>query len=347
MKKLTFIFIGVAIGFCSCKKPDTTPIQNSGEVIFGPLKFELGSMQKILDGYIVKAIAFDSKGNAWIGTFNQGVIRYNAQETVIFNSDNSIIPKDFVIWDIAVDKNDNVWVGGTEGLLKYDGKKFTLYNSRNTAMPEDVVWNIAVDSKNNIWLASCRFRQGGLAKYDGAEWTAYTPGNSALPTNSVKSIAIDRSDNVWLALSDEINEAYLVKISNNKWNVYAEKELGFKPFYFGDIEFNSKNCLVGAIDHSIGGSLVTPPPHFFTFDGKTTTLLSCDDAYIHISKPKITIDHNNYVWHYGVNSDCGVWVGERWKKFDRSEFGGSSVWALKEDARKRIWFGTEDGIYIR
>ena len=301
--------------------------------------------QKILDGYAVTAIAFDSKGNAWIGTQGKGLIRYNTNETVIYNSENSILPEDFWISDIAVDKNDNVWIGA-DGAWKYDGEEFTLYNSQNTTMPEDVVWSIAVDSKNNIWFASCRFRQGGLVKYDGTKWTSYTPDNSPLPTNSVKGIAIDKSDNIWLALSDYVNLSYLVKISNDKWNVYDENDLGFTPYYLGGIQCDSKNRLWGAIDYSLSGTWVSPPPHFFIFDGQQTTLLSCGDD-ISIRHSKIMIDSNDYVWCFGSGSVCGVWIDEQWTQLDNSEFGGSSVWVIKEAPNRRIWFGTTNGIYIR
>ena len=227
--------------------------------------FELGPLQKILDGYEVMRIAFDSKGNAWIVTRGKGLIRYNENETVVYNFDNLVLPENFYIFDMAVDKNDNVWIGGDVGLLKYDGKKFTLYNSRNTAMPEDIVWSIAVDSQNNLWLASCRVRQGGLVKYDGSKWTVYTLANSVLPVNMIHSIAIDKSDNVWLALGEYVNESYLVKISNEKWNndnwnIYTEKELGFKPYSLGSIQCDSKNRLWGTIDYSLSSSFISNRP---------------------------------------------------------------------------------------
>ena len=321
---------------------------------------DVGPLHKLLGGYVVQAIAFDSKGNAWLGAYelknpqeaNQKpedkhyIIRYNTQAMVFYHSGNSILPEDFRILDIAVDKNDNVWFGGTGGLLRYDGKEFTFFNSQNTAMPEDVVTSIAVDSKNNIWLASCRFRQGGLVKYDGSQWTTYTPDNSALPGNLIHGIAIDKSDNVWLALGDYVNQAYLVKISNGKWDLFGEKELGFKPYYFGGIQCDSKNRLWGAIDYSLSNTMVSPSPHFFIFDGEITNLLTCGDG-IRVGKQKITIDHKDNVWCFGAGATCGVWIGNRWTQLDRSEFGGSSVWIIKEDTERRIWFGTENGVYIR
>jgi ligand-binding sensor domain-containing protein len=335
MKKLVYILC-IAVFFFSCDKLEPE------------LKvFEAGSSQKILDGYTVTAIAFDSKGNAWIGTQGQGLIRYNEKGTAVYNSDNSALPENFLIWDIAVDKDDNVWMGADGGAWKYDGEKFTLYNSQNTAMPEDIVWLIAVDSKNNIWFASCRFRQGGLVKFDGKKWTAYTPDNSPLPTHSVKGISFDKSDNVWLSLSDYVNRGYLVKISNDKWNIYDENDLGFKPYYFGGIQCDSKNRLWGAIDYSLSSTWVSPSPHFFIFDGTRTTPLSCGNDIRVGNQPKITVDNNDYVWCFGTASVCGVWIGEQWIQFDSSEFGGSSVRAIEESPSRRIWFGTENGIYIR
>ena len=356
----------IIAGFFSCYKQSSfvqeeeiveQEIVEQEEEFVEPEEFTTGAFQKILDGYVVQAIAFDSKGNAWIGAFelevseeeNQKpktqhyVIRYNVQETEFYNSENSIIPKDFWIYDIAVDKNDNVWIGGTGGLLKFDGIEFTLYNSNNTSMPEDVVWSVEVDSKNNIWMASCRFRQGGLVKYDGTQWTAYTPDNSALPDNSINDIAIDQSDNVWLTVND-----YLVKVSDEKWKVYDKNDLGLTNFIFAGIQFNSKNLLLGITDHSFNGFAIQPPSELYNFDGKKSTILSKIDNITSIpGRTKITIDNNDYVWCYGIASACGVWIGDQWTQIDRSEFGGSSPWIIKESPDHRIWFGTANGIYIR
>jgi len=329
-------FLCIVIFFCSCGKYE--PVSNQTTETYKSEK--LGLLQKILKGYVVTAIAFDSKGDAWIGTQSQGLIHYNEKKTVVYNSKNSVLPKETIL-DIAVDKNDNVWIG-SDGLWKYDGKKFTLYNTRNTVMPGDVVWSIAIDSKNNIWLAST-----GLVKYDGSKWTAYTSDNSPLPINYVYCIAIDQSDNVWLALNGYVNEAYLVKFSNDKWEVFDKNDLGFTPYQFGGIQCDSKNRLWGAIDYSLSSFIVSPRPHFFIFDGKNTTQLSIGDNMSGNARSGITIDHNEYVWCFGPVCNCGVWIDEQWTQLDRKEFRNSSAWVIKEAPDHRMWFGTEDGIYIQ
>ena len=139
MKKLIYVLyitlFAVSAVVTSCKKEDVNG-------------FELGPLQKVLDGYVVVAIDFDSKGNAWIVS-NVGLIRYNKRETIFYNEENSGIPA-LRIYDVTVDKNDVIWLGVDGGLLRFDGIEAMLYNSQNTPMPEDIVWSIAVDIQNNI-----------------------------------------------------------------------------------------------------------------------------------------------------------------------------------------------------
>ena len=128
----------------------------------------------------------------------------------------------------------------------------------------------------------------------------------------------------------------MVKISDDKWDTYDENDFGFKPYYFGGIQCDSKNSLWVSIDYSLSSTWISPSPHFFIFDGKNTTL---DNMYI---GPPITIDHNGYVWF-----PFGVWNGKKFTQFDSSKFGGSGVWVVKESPDYRMWFVTENGIYIR
>src|ERR1035437_6289897 len=204
MKKLIYI-ICLLVVFTSCRKHnDSAP------------SFNTNFNHKILDGYFITAIAFDHLGNAWIGTFKQGLIKYNAGGIVVYNSTNSIISSTAVINDIAVDSKNNIWIGA-DGLYKYDGSSFKVYNTANKTIPEDYVPSVAVDSKDNVWFSSCRQGTGGVMKYDGTNWNLYTPANSVLPVNFVKSITVDKNDNVWLAFTQTVSQTYLAKISKDIW----------------------------------------------------------------------------------------------------------------------------------
>lgn len=325
MIRLSFILL---IFLVSCEKNENPePIQNNFN-------------SKILDGYFITAIAFDNQGNTWIGTFKQGLIKYNSEELIVYNSKNSIISDAGVIHDIAIDSKNNVWIG-SDGLIKYDGVAFTLFNTENTPIPEDYVSSIAIDSKDNIWFSSSRFRQGGIVKYNGSDWTVYTPGNSELPVNFVQSITIDKNDNVWLALNEIVNNAYLAKISDDKWKIYTSDDLGFTPYYFGNIQINSKNQLCGAIDYSLSSTITNDGPQAFIFDGTSAEQLQYDSiSNIHF----IFVDKMDNIWCPGSDG-FAVFNGQKWTIVN-SNFREESVFVIEQSFENKIWVGTENGIYI-
>ena len=328
MKKvIPFLTIGLIL--ISCEKTNDNP---------EPLKTVFDS--QILEGFFVKSIAFDNYGNAWIGTFKQGLIKYNSRETIIYNSNNSIITDTSVIYDIAVDSRNNVWIS-CDGLIKYDGTSFTKYSTENTPIPEDFISSIAVDSKDNIWFSSSRFRQGGIVKYDNTNWTVYTPENSDLPVNFVQSIAIDDNDNVWLALNEIVNDSYLVKISNDNWTIHTSSDLGFTPYHFGDIKLNSKNELCGAIDYSLSSMIENKGPQIFIYNENSSTQLQYDTE----SNIKfISIDNQDNIW-CGTHEGYAVYNGQDWT-IDNSSFKDVSVFAIEQSPDDKIWIGTGCGIYI-
>jgi ligand-binding sensor domain-containing protein len=326
-KILTILTIGFIL--ISCEKTNENP---------EPLQTDFKT--RILDGYFIKSIAFDNIGNAWIGTFKQGLIKYNSSETVIYNSENSIISDTSVIYDIAIDNKNNVWIS-CDGLIKYDGTSFVKYSTDNSPIPEDFISSIAIDSKDNIWFSSSRFRQGGIVKYDNTNWTVYTPDNSDLPVSFVQSIAIDESDNVWLALNEIVNDSYLVKISNNNWTTYTSSDLGFTPYYFGNIEINSKNELCGSIDYSLSSMITNSGPQVFVYSGNSSAQLQFDNE----SNIKfISIDNQDNIW-CGTYGGYAVYNGQEWT-IDNSSFKDLSVFTIEQSPDNKMWIGTGSGIYI-
>lgn len=328
MKKISTI-LSIGFIFISCEKTNDNP---------EPLQTDFNT--QILEGYFIKSIAFDNGGNAWIGTFKQGLIKYNSVETIVYNSDNSIITDTSVIYDIAVDSKNNVWIS-CDGLIKYDGINFTKYNSESTPIPEDFISSIAIDSKDNIWFSSSRFRQGGIVKYDNTNWTVYTPDNSDLPVNFVSSIAIDENDDIWLALNEIVNDSYLVKISNDTWKTYTSSDLGFTPYYFGNIEINGKNELCGAIDYSLSSTFYNNGPQVFIFNGNSSMQLKFDKESI---VKFISIDNQDNIW-CGTYGGYAVYNGQEWIT-DNSSFKDVSVFAIEQSPDNKIWIGTGSGIYI-
>ena len=323
----------VSLVFTSCEE--------SPEIVRIPGNPDMDFDHRILQGYFVKSIAFDSKGNAWIATSSQGLIKYNFSETVVYNSSNSPIADTTRMWDVAVDSKDQVWIG-CEGIIRFDGTDFTFFNSQNTPIPEDFVHSIAIDSKDNIWFTSSRFRQGGLVKFDGTTWEVYTPDNSDLPVNMIHSIAIDHQDRVWMALLETVTKTYLVRISGESWNTYTAENLGFSPYYINDLAINSYNEVCASIDYSLSSTLYHEGPDLFVFDGNSAVQLTADSIARGVAS--LMVDHEDNIW-CNLYQGYAVYNWENWVVNDSifREFGSFTIEQAPDSS---IWIGTGDGIYI-
>lgn len=327
MKKTVLLLLSITI-LVSCEKNrlNEKPVTDFGT--------------RILKEYFVLSMGFDRLENAWIGTFKQGVIKYNGAKTMVFNSSNSIIQDDWVINDIAIDSKGNVWIA-SQGLIKYDGEKFILYNSENTPIPEDYISCIEIDSRDNIWFTSCRFKQGGIVKYDGKNWTVFTPENSLLPDNFVQSIAIDVSDNIWLAVANHVNDTFLARISGDQWSFVTSEDLGFTPYYWGSIGINSKNEVCAAIDYSLSSLMRNDRTQVLIYDGNTCEKLQYDSIH---NVRSLTVDKQDNIWCV-TGTGYAVYNGQEWFS-DNTSFRDHGVFVIEQAMDDKIWIGTGEGIFI-
>jgi ligand-binding sensor domain-containing protein len=57
--------------------------------------------------------------------------------------------------EIVEDKAGNVWFGTSDGLIKYDGKKFTKFSKKEGLQGEDEeIWGLTIDKSGLIWVGS-------------------------------------------------------------------------------------------------------------------------------------------------------------------------------------------------
>ena len=281
MKRIVFnIVLLASLSFTSCENEEPIP---------DPTKFYPG--QTILSDYAIQSFDFDSKGTAWIGTFSNGLIKYSKTETKRFDSLNSLVPN-HMIWDVAVDRNDNVWIG-SEGLFMYDGYKFTRFTTENSSIPEDVVWAIAFDSNDNVWFSSSRHQRGGLVKFDGSTFEVFTPDNSPLPANSIHDVEIDEFDNIWLTSFASTTESYLVKIFFDDWEIRSGSDYGDPPFIFNRIAVDSESRVFAMNDFRYYSPTSFSGYQALVFGVDSVQMFSLDSTIIFKSA---IADHNDDFW---------------------------------------------------
>ena len=159
------------------------------------------------------SIAFDSNNNVFIGSHNFGLIGFkeNNGNPIIKNivGEEKNLPSPSVR-TIAIDKQNQVWLGGGKGIrVIYNIDEFfenSDYEPSEIIVLDDgiarellfqqFITDIEVDGANNKWIATL---DTGVYYFssDGQE-TIYhfTKNNSPLPTNDVLDIAIDETNGI-------------------------------------------------------------------------------------------------------------------------------------------------------
>ncbi|PZX58216.1 two component regulator with propeller domain [Algoriphagus ratkowskyi] len=143
-----------------------------------------------------------TNNNLWIGTDN-GLVRMTNEKMEIFGVTNSAIkPVKYnqniasSIRDAATDSRGNIWLAAGWDAYKFDGNKWTVYDSINS--PIEWPRKIFSDNYGNVFLTSW----DGLAKYDGENWSVIDSSNSALPSNKISGVYLDNQDRLWIGTFD-------------------------------------------------------------------------------------------------------------------------------------------------
>ncbi len=108
-----------------------------------------------------------------------------------------------LVFEILKDDYGFMWFGTTDGLNKYDGHTFTIYQNipgDTTSLSDNSVWALFEDSKGNLWVGT---DGGGLSLYnretDSFQHFKNDPNNSSsLAYNTVNDIVEDKDGTIWI-----------------------------------------------------------------------------------------------------------------------------------------------------
>ncbi len=291
----------------------------------------------------VSSIAFENNF-VWIGT-NSGLIKFDKTtgENFFYDTTNSKLPGN-LITSIAIDKAGNKWIGvSTEwnsssyaggGLAKFDGKIWTVYNTSNSGLPDNLVTSIAIDGNENKWIGTNK----GLAKFDEnnskeTSWTIYNSSNSGLPFNTINSIAIDGSGNKWIGT----NGGGLAKFDSTNWNVYNASNSGLPDDGITAITIDGSGSKWIGTDEG----LVKFDETNWTIYNSSNSELPDDDV------TSIAVDESSNIW-VGTKGGLVKFDGTNWNTFNssNSNLPYNSVVSIFIDGDGSKWIGTEGSLAV-
>jgi signal transduction histidine kinase/ligand-binding sensor domain-containing protein/DNA-binding response OmpR family regulator len=270
-----------------------------------------------------------------------------------------------------------IWMGGFDGVIRYDSKKIVRFRhdpEADNGLPSDRITAIVIDRHNNIWVGTdkglCLFNPT-LQQFEIIDY-AYENGEAA--NTHIYSMALDGSSNLWIAdqnyfgflnkenntlvrlteglsnpprllYNDETNRLWL---GTNNGSVYLvlpdEKRVEMKIDGLDSITrtiyVNNKEIWVGYESHGA---------RLYNLDGKLLTHyaypLNPEFDLKTASIRKIWRDTRARIW---IGSYLGLFLidGTKLIHFDQDRHDGlphNSIYEIFEDRQGGIWIGTWSG----
>jgi diguanylate cyclase (GGDEF)-like protein len=155
----------------------------------------------------VRALSTDKYGNLWVGTYKNGVYRYDPLTKTFTHLDDSFGLSHPEVLKIFKDSEQNIWVGTGYGLNLWEEEnqrfiRFTSDNNQIDSLLGNIVQDIYQARNGKIWIAT----QKGLNLYL-PKTKSFKPFSrkNGLHTSLIRGIADDKNGNLWLTTNKGIS----------------------------------------------------------------------------------------------------------------------------------------------
>ena len=246
---------------------------------------------------------------------SQSFGRYERQTWHVENG----LPQD-TVHAILQTRDGYLWLATEGGAVRFDGIKFTIYDSQNTPqLPSNDIRSLFEDREGALWFGT----PGGLARLKGSVWTTFTTAQG-LPSDNIYTLYGDRAGHLW-ALTPE--------------GLALRRGTGFDVFPVP--AGNSLNAIAAGPRGSLW--LGTQNGLRLFSDGRFTTV-NVPAPLANASVNTLLTTEDGQLW-IGTAQGAFVYGNGRLKTYTTHEgLPGNRVTALYEDRQSTLWLSTDGGL---
>jgi DNA-binding response OmpR family regulator/signal transduction histidine kinase len=274
-----------------------------------------------------------------------------------------------VVYAIQQTGNGFLWLGTRDGLVRFDGTRFKVYNQKNTPwLKSNMVPALYCDNWDNLWIGTsesglCRLKDGVFTHYSPEEYPAL---------KWINKLAGDRQGNVWIGA---VNNG-LSRLRDGHFTTYTAKDGLLSDTVTCILPGGDGGLLIGS---PIGVTLMIPggdndyrikPLYSFKWlhaacekKNGETWFAANDGLYrrdaLQVTRFPYPIHLPNLkIVHVCEDRDLNFWLGsennglirlkqDRYEVFSKAHgLNSPDVYSIFEDREGSLWLGTiEDGLY--
>lgn len=226
---------------------------------------------------------------------------------------------------ILQDHSKYIWLGTNNGLLRFDGVNFTLFDSKNAkALGDSFINTLYEDRQGVLWCGTYR---GDLVKLEQGRFTRQPLALSGSSRN-INAIAEDAQGNLWIGTTNGL----ICKLA------------GFANRYIEDTAFADKKIVDFLKDRN---------GHLWLSTFKNGLFKRERGQWRHFALPGANSNNLTHVIYQTrdgrlwLGTDNGVYVFKD-NKMDRIALGSGmseNIVCFLEDRDFNLWVGTESGLY--
>ena len=320
----------------------------------------LGSGVGVSSGTFIKveAIAIDSNNNVYVGGYFTIAGGVSANYIAMWNpttstwstlNDGDYNGVDYQVEAIAIDSNNNVYIGGVfqnvggitaKAIAMWNPNTSTWSNLGSSTELNASVNSIAIDSNNNVYVGG-NFTIPGInymGMWNGTTWSGLTnPGFN----DTVMAIAIDSNNNVYVGgfFTSPTNYIAVWNPNNSTWSSLGYGVNG--TVYSIAIDSNNNVYVGGAFDYA-GGVLINSTIAMWNQTAGTWSALGVG---VNSDTDSIAIDSNNNVYVGGYFTSAGgnpanriaMWNGNTWSTLGIGV--NNTVYSIAIDSNNNVYAG--------
>ncbi len=229
------------------------------------------------------------------------------------------------VLSIVQSRDGYLWIGTQEGLARFDGVKFTVYNNNNSSWVDQDTWVRALLAARDgsIWVGTT----SGLNRFSNGQFTPYTV-KSGLPHSYIQALCEDAEGAIWIGTAQGV-----ARFQNNRFTTVAvtteQTPADIKhiiPSRAGGLWLASANMIYRYRDGFFA-------PHPFPKD------------YAGYEITRLFEDRHGTLW-IGT-TEAGVLLLQKESFTGKSTHDGlasDQIKTISEDEDGRIWIGTNAGL---